>query len=64
MNIIDHCLTAKQLAGMPDCPVPCPFCGRPYKVDMQGWYCPDSVHCGHYTWALPDEAEPAGQVAA
>jgi hypothetical protein len=64
MNSLDHALSTRQLATMPSCPVPCPFCGRPFKVGLEGWFCPDPVHCGHWTWCLPDEAVPAGQVAA
>jgi hypothetical protein len=64
MNIWPHHLSAKQLDSMRSCPVPCPFCGRPFKVGLDGWYCPDAVHCGHWTWSLPDHAAPAGQVAA
>jgi hypothetical protein len=63
-DIWPHYLTAKQLDEMHSCAVKCPFCGRPYKVGMEGFWCPDTVHCGHYTWCLPDEAAPFEQVAA
>jgi hypothetical protein len=63
-DIWPHHLTAKDLRRMPSCPVACRLCGRPYKVGTEGFYCPDTVHCGHYTWCLPEPAMPVKRRAA
>jgi hypothetical protein len=43
-------LTTRQLAALPESPMPCPDCNRALRVGLEGQYCPDQVHCQFYMW--------------